>query len=236
MLLDIPGNIWRWDSSCTEAISEVYGSSQTDGITATFSYFKPDVRLFRNHRNIHSHSSLLNERRSWDRLQVAYHIFVPWISLLFLLRRDVLVERKYSYTKLWFECAVIGALQVLLDSPDHIRGRNGSRRGAISKAHVSCRTDQAIAPCNSLKPDVRMFRTYGNIHTHLSLLDEWSSQDSPTNSRSCRVFFYSFSIALGCFGWAGTAVRYHVLWVRYHQHPPGTFGQSRPYLKVRIFT
>ena len=56
----------------------------------------------------------------------------------------------------------------------------------------SCRTDQAIAPCTSLKPDIRMFRTYGNIHTHLSLLDEWSSQDSPTNSGNCRVFFILF--------------------------------------------
>ena len=105
--------------------------------------------------------------------------------LLFVLRGIVPAEREHASAIVFFDNAVIGTLQVLLDSPGDIWYRNGWRRGAILKAHVSRRTDPAAAPFNFFKPDVRMFRNHRNFRTHSSLLVERRSRDSPI---SCMFF------------------------------------------------
>ena len=81
-------------------------------MTATSTSFKPDVRMFRNHRNIRTPSSLIIERRSRDYCNCSVDFF-----LLILLRRTVPAEPEQPYAIVCFEYAVIGTFKVLLDSP-----------------------------------------------------------------------------------------------------------------------
>ena len=147
VLLDSLGHIWRGDSLRREAIDKTNQSCQIDRAAAIFSLPQAYVGMFWNHRNIYTYLSLLVEGRSRD-LRTSC---MAWIFDSFS-RLNFSTEREQLYSIVYFEYAIIGTHQFLLDSPGHIWSRNGSRRGAISKAHESRRTDRAPVPYIYLIP------------------------------------------------------------------------------------
>ena len=91
---------------------------------------KKGIRMFRNLRNIRTHSSLLVERSRWETTKVVE--LIAWISCTFLYRvRPLSALHKQSHAVACLEYAVIGTLEVLLLYLCHLRWRYSAHRRVI---------------------------------------------------------------------------------------------------------
>ena len=97
-----------------------------------FELFLKGLRMFRNLRNIRTHSSWLVEPSRWETPEVVEPI--AWISCSFLYRvRPFSALHEQSHAVTWLEYVVIGTLEMLLLCLCHLRRRHYAHGRVISK-------------------------------------------------------------------------------------------------------